>query len=175
MTPPALFALAAVLLAIAVGAMHIARQSAQSITGSPAPDFSLVMHDGSTFSLAEQRGQWVVVNFWGSWCLGCRVEAPELQRVWTKYRDHGVMVVGVGFRDAPDRALAFIDEFGLTFPNGHDDLLTVTHQFGITGAPATYIIDPEGVIRAMSIGQFTEGWLDSTLAQLLGVEPVGGA
>lgn len=175
MTPLAVFVLAAVLLVTAVAAMHVMRQTAQPLSGGPAPDFSLPLHDGSTFTLSDHRGQWVVVNFWGSWCMACRIEAPELQQVWTKYRDHGVMVVGVGFRDAPDRALGFIDEFELSFPNGHDDSLTVTRQFGITGAPETYVIDPEGVIRAISIGQFTDGWLDFTMAELLGLEPPGGA
>jgi cytochrome c biogenesis protein CcmG/thiol:disulfide interchange protein DsbE len=174
-TPLAVFLAAAFVLVTAVGAMHVLRQAAQPLTDGPAPDFSLAMHDGTTFTLSEHRGQWVVVNFWGSWCLGCRVEAPELQQVWAKYRDHGVTVVGVGFRDAAPNALAFIDEFGLTFPNGHDDSLTVTRQFGITGAPETYIIDPEGTIRAISIGQFTDGWLDATMAEMLGVEPSGGA
>jgi len=169
MTPGVVFALAAALLAVAVATMAVMRQTAQLLTDGPAPDFSLPLHDGATFTLSDHRGQWVVVNFWGSWCQGCRDEAPELQRVWTKYRDHGVMVVGIGFRDMRRSALAFIDEFGLTFPNGHDDSLSVARRFGITGAPETYVIDPNGMIRAVSIGQFTDGWLDLTLAQLLGV------
>lgn len=175
MSPLVVFALAAALLVTAVAAMVVMGQTAQPLSDGPAPDFSLAMHDGSTFRLSDHRGQWVVVNFWGSWCMACRIEAPELQQVWTKYRDHGVTVVGIGFRDAPDRALGFIEEFDLTFPNGHDDALSVTRQFGITGAPETYLIDPEGVIRAISIGQFTEGWLDSTMAELLGVQAPDGA
>ena len=170
-TPGTLFMAVGVFALIAVIGMQMIRRNAGPLTQGPAPDFSIELYSGDTFTLAEQRGKFVVVNFWGSWCMGCREEASELQSAWEKYRGSGVSVIGVSFRDEEASARKFLDEFALTFPTGSDTSLNITAAYGITGAPQTYIVGPDGSVVDFALGQFQPGWLDQTLERLLAGDP----
>lgn len=170
-TPGTLFLFVGLFAVIAVIGLQLMRRNAGPVTQGPAPDFAIETYaDGGTFRLSEHRGEFVVVNFWGSWCPGCRDEMPELQEAWEKYRDAGVTIVGVGYNDVESAARRFLDEFGVTFPTGNDTGLRITAAYGITGAPETYIVGPDGDVVAFVIGQFAPGWLDTTLARLLAGE-----
>lgn len=125
----------------------------------PAPNFSLTLFDGGRFDLSSQRGKVVVVNFWASWCVPCRTEAPVLEAIWQRYRDQGVIVVGVNIWDSEASARAYIREFGLTFPNGPDPTGAVVVDYGVTGIPETYLISPDGTIRRKWNGPITEASL----------------
>jgi cytochrome c biogenesis protein CcmG, thiol:disulfide interchange protein DsbE len=167
-SPGSLFLFVGLFAVIAVVGLQLIRRNAGPVTRGPAPDFAIQSYgDGSEFRLSEQRGKFVVVNFWGSWCPGCRDEAPELEEAWQKYRDDGVVVVGIGYNDVESAARRFLDEFAITFPTGNDTGLRITAAYGVTGAPETYIVGPDGEVAAFVIGQFEQGWLDRTLQRLL--------
>jgi len=167
LTPGTLFLGVALFGVFAVIALQMLRNNAQPITRGPAPDFSMALYEGGEFRLSAQRGQWVVVNFWGSWCGPCRDEAPELQAAWEKYQAAGVVIVGVGFRDVESAARQFIREYGISYPNGNDDGLRITARYAVTGAPETYVIDPDGNVQAFLLGPLPVGWLDTTLTDLM--------
>src|SRR5512134_1224010 len=80
-----------------------------------APDFSLTAFDGRAVTLSQLRGQVVIINFWASWCPPCREEAAYLESTWRKYKDQGVIFIGVDYVDAEPSALAYIDEFDITY------------------------------------------------------------
>lgn len=167
LTPGTLFLGVGLFAVFAVIGLQLLRNNATSPTSGPAPDFTMALYDGGAFTLSDYRGQWVVVNFWGSWCGPCRDEAPELQSAWEKYQTAGVMVVGVGFRDVESAARKFLQDYNITYPNGNDDGLRITAQYAVTGAPETYIVDPNGHVQAFMIGPLPVGWLDATLSGLL--------
>lgn len=133
----------------------------------PAPDFSLQLFDGSTLRLSDQRGRLVVLNYWASWCPPCREEAGALEAVWRRYRDRGVLFVGVDVWDAEDDARAFLREFAVSYPNGPDATGRILIDYGVTGIPETYLVDRAGVLRRRWIGPITAQQLGALIEELL--------
>jgi cytochrome c biogenesis protein CcmG/thiol:disulfide interchange protein DsbE len=136
-------------------------------TSGPAPEFTLWTFDGNAFSLSEQRGQIVIINFWASWCVPCRDEAPILQDTWQRYRDRGVVLVGVDYLDVERDALAFIDEFGITYPNGLDMGKIISKRYRIKGVPETFVVDQNGDIVDFYVGPAKTGQLDAVIEREL--------
>lgn len=155
-----------VLFGIVIG-VALSRQLKTQPTSGPAPDFTLTTFEGDTFRLSEQRGKVVIVNFWASWCGPCRDEAPILQNLWEKYRDRDVILVGVAYADNERESLAFIEEFGITYPNGPDIGTRISDDYRITGVPETFVVDQEGNVAAFIIAPVRPGQLDAMVDDLL--------
>jgi cytochrome c biogenesis protein CcmG/thiol:disulfide interchange protein DsbE len=117
------------------------RTGGQATVGDPAPEFELSTLDGGTLSSDDLKGHPVVVNFWASWCVPCREEAPSLERTWRRYKDDGVVFVGVNIKDAESDAKAFVEEFDITYPVVRDLDQRLTRSFGVQGLPETFFID----------------------------------
>jgi cytochrome c-type biogenesis protein len=120
----------------------------------PAPDPPLQRPDGSTFHLSELRGKVVVVNFWATWCLPCRLEIPHFNRVYAETKDRGVEFVGVSVDEA---GWSVIHEFEKEIPIDYPVVLDAQKQadkaFGpLQGLPVTIFIDRQGRIVQQSIG-----------------------
>jgi cytochrome c biogenesis protein CcmG/thiol:disulfide interchange protein DsbE len=128
---------------IALLAFGLLRSAPSGIKGgSPAPDFQLPMLDGGgTLSSTDLRGKPVVLNFWASWCLPCREEAPRLQRAWERYKSQGVTIVGVNIKDAKSDAKKFVKEFGITYPIVRDENSEFADKLGVYGLPETFFVD----------------------------------
>ena len=138
-----------------------------SAVGSPAPDFTLSLFDDGELSLADRRGLVIVVNFWASWCPPCRDEAPALERVWRAYEDKGVVFVGVNVNDVTSEAMAFIEEFNITYPNGPDPYNRISKTYHVTGVPETFLIAKDGRLAKWYRGPITETGLRTALEELL--------
>lgn len=143
------------------------RSQSVSPIGAPAPDFTLSLFDGGQLSLTDRHGSVVVVNFWASWCSPCRDEAPALKRVWRDYEDKGVVFVGVNFKDITTKAMAFIEEFNITYPNGPDPYNRISRAYRITGVPETFLIAKDGRLVKQYIGPIAETRLRAGLEELL--------
>ena len=137
------------------------------LQGDPAPDFSMVLFDGTEVSLSDLSGQVVVLHFWASWCNPCRKEAPDLQKIWELYEGRGIVVLGVSYKDAEDASRAFVEEFELTYPNAADLKGKVSRAYGITAVPETFVIDAEGKVAWFFAGQVTAEELTRQLAQMI--------
>jgi cytochrome c biogenesis protein CcmG/thiol:disulfide interchange protein DsbE len=143
------------------------------IVGKAAPAFAATTLDGEqTIRLSDLRGQVVVLNFWASWCVDCRVEQPALSRAWSRYRDHGVLVLGVSFADAVPAAQAFASENAMDWPLVTDPGSRTAIAYGVAGVPETFLIGPDGTVRGKTAGPLAYGVLSNQIAGLL---PGGGA
>jgi cytochrome c biogenesis protein CcmG/thiol:disulfide interchange protein DsbE len=121
--------------------------------GERAPQIDLPALDGDgRVSTTRLRGRAVVINFWASWCGPCRDEAPILEEAWRRYRDRGVVVIGVDTRDFISDGRGFVERFGLTYPNGYDGSGKLADRYGLTGFPETFVIDGRGRIVEHVVG-----------------------
>lgn len=133
----------------------------------PAPDFRIRLFQGGSLRLSEQQSHPVLINFWASWCVPCRQEAPVLERAWRQYQGRGVVFIGLDLWDQESDARAFIREFGITYPNGPDVQSAAALRYGVTGIPETFLIRPDGTIARHWIGPLTDKEADAFISQLL--------
>jgi cytochrome c biogenesis protein CcmG/thiol:disulfide interchange protein DsbE len=137
------------------------------VSEGPAPDFSLTSFGGETIQLSELRGQVVVINFWASWCPPCREEAPYLEETWRKYQDKGVVFIGVDYVDIEPEALAYIEEFDITYINGPDLRTSISQAYNIQGVPETFFVTKSGDIGHVHIGPLAPPDLEREIDKLL--------
>ena len=141
--------------------------------GEPAPASPLPqLEGGGNGSLADYRGRWVLVNFWASWCIPCREEAPALERFQRRHGDADFTVLGIDSRDLTSDGRAFVRRYGLTYPQLRDGDGDAAHEFGTTGVPENFLVDPAGKVRLLVRGPVSEENLDQEVAPML---PGGGS
>ena len=128
---------------------------------------------GPPLSLQQLRGHPVVLNFWASWCVPCRSEAPKLESVWREFRPRGLVVVGVDTQDLMTPARAFLAEYKLTFPAVRDPDGSVARRFGATGVPETFFISADGRVLGKFPGEQEDlaTWRAAVEALLKGLPP----
>jgi cytochrome c biogenesis protein CcmG/thiol:disulfide interchange protein DsbE len=167
-----LVALAIVLPVVAVLAYGFTRNPRaipSPLVGRPAPTFQFGLFSGGTLDTGALGGKILIVNFWASWCYpACYEEAPRLQRVWERFRDEGVVVIGVNIQDQERPAREFIRQFNQTFPNGMDRSGRISIDFGVYGVPETFIIDQDGLIVGKYAGAVPEEWMVEHIRRLWG-------
>lgn len=139
---------AAIGIVLVLLAWAVQTKSAPPLASGVAPDFSLTTFDGQELRLSELRGKPVIINFWASWCVPCRTEAPLLERMWREYRERGIILLGVDYVDTEDAAKQFIQEYGMTYPNGPDLGTRISQAYRLTGVPETYFITRDGKMLA---------------------------
>jgi cytochrome c biogenesis protein CcmG/thiol:disulfide interchange protein DsbE len=132
--------------------------------GEVAPARTMPNLEGS---LDDYRGKWVLVNFWASWCLPCRDEAPELEQFQRMHRGQDFTVVGIDTQDLSGDGREFVDKYGLSYPQLHDGNGAAAKDFGTTGVPENFLIDPRGKVRLLVRGPITGEYLRDSVAPML--------
>lgn len=137
--------------------------SAEEPTGPV--DFELDMLGGGTLSLVELRGQWVVLNYWATWCAPCRKEIPDLSELHA--RAEHISVVGLAYEETePEEFIAFLEEFSPTYPNLLVDVFNPPQPFGAPRAlPTTIVLDPEGIPVKTFVGPVTGQQIEDFVAE----------
>lgn len=140
--------------------------------GEAAPSSPLPrLEGGGKESLVNYRGRWVLVNFWASWCVPCRAEAPELESFQRRHGGAGFTVLGIDSRDLSGDGRDFVRRFGLTYPQLRDGDGDAAHAYGTTGVPENFLIDPRGKVRLLVRGPVTGSYLREAVAPLLPASP----
>ncbi|MGS0561362.1 TlpA family protein disulfide reductase [Microbacterium aurugineum] len=132
--------------------------------------FGGVTETGEKFDSADVAGQVTVVNFWYAGCAPCRLEAADLEAVWQKFADEDVSFVGINTRDQADTAVAFAEEYGITYPSLIDvDTAEAKLAFAkvvpIAATPTTLVLDKQGRVAAKIIGPIDGPSILSTLVK----------
>lgn len=139
-----LFAIVPAVAFMALLWFGLSRSGSQAVTGEAAPSFELpLLARSGTLTDEDLRGKAVVVNFWASWCIPCREEAPLLEETWRRYRDEGVVFLGVNIKDSEPDAVAFTETYDITYPVVRDLDEVLVRGFGVKGLPETFFIDDE--------------------------------
>ena len=143
--------------------------------GDPVPAFSVVSLEGAEVALADYQGQAVILNLWATWCPPCRAEMPYLQELQDRFREDGLAVVGISVDNTGARASleAFLREAGVTYDILLDPAMRSMDLFGVLGLPATFLVDPSGVVTHMRTGPIMEGD-ESFVAEIQAILPEAG-
>ena len=146
------------------------QQQLQSVAtfmpGAEAPEIEGNAPDGSTIKLSELRGQYVLIDFWASWCGPCRRENPNVVRVYNEYHEQGFEILGVSLDQREDKWTAAIEADGLEWLHVSDLKgwqSQLSRPYGVTSIPETVLLDPEGKIVARGL---RGAQLEAKLAEL---------
>jgi len=147
-------------------------------SGAPAARRPAAAAADGRVSLRELRGAPVVLNFWASWCVPCRDEAPVLERAWRRQEPDGAVFVGLNQQDITDDSLAFTRQLGVTYLNIRDRDNSMARRYGVSGLPETFFIGRSGdvvghVIGVVSPRQLRDGIEAAATGRPLGVQTGG--
>jgi len=143
------------------------------IVGQAAPDFSGTTLDGSTFRMANHRGEWVLVNFFATWCTPCRLEDPQIQQFVDSHKSDPVKVVSVAFSDDASSISAYWVKERNTWPVISTDTGLIALDYGVTKVPESYMVAPSGLVVAGFFGGVTASGLDKVIAENGGMAVAG--
>lgn len=151
--------LAALLALVVVSVVLLTREGertrfTEGMVGQQLPAYALTELDGVTqLTSEERRGRAYVINLFASWCTPCRAEHPQLMAL----QRQGVDIVGIAYKDRPEASAAFLAELGNPFADvGSDPEGRYGLDIGVTGVPETFVIGPNGEIRAAHRGPLTD-------------------
>jgi thiol-disulfide isomerase/thioredoxin len=137
----------------------------------PASDWTLLKADGEAVTMTDFRGQPVLLHFWATWCPYCKRLQPGLNRLYSQYRDQGLEIMGISFREDDDAMPQnVLDERGIDFPtvvNGDD----VAASYGVKTTPTNVFVDRQGnIIKVIADSDPENPEFEATILELLGDE-----
>ena len=129
--------------------------------GGPAPELRLPLLDGGTRDLVDERGKVVLLNFWATWCVPCREEMPELQRLADDLHEQPFTLLTIDLEEDSHDIAAFRQDLGLRVPVLMDEDGDVAQSYGVRALPATFLIDAGGALRQQRLGPLATGEVDT--------------
>ena len=143
----------------------LSKGGANIAVGEAAPSGELPQLDGDgTGSLSDYRGRWVLVNFWASWCLPCRDESPALETFYRQHRSQGFTVLGIDTRDLTGDGQDFVEKYGVSYPQLRDGDGDRSRDYGTTGVPESFLVNPKGNLTLIRRGPVDREYLDRFVA-----------
>ncbi len=126
--------------------------SVPPILGGTAPPFESETLEGRVLKSSDMEGQYVVLNFWATWCVPCVKEMPELQKAHRALKDQNVKILGVNFAESKSKIEIFLKERNLDFTILLDGFGRLSQDYRVVNLPVTYFISPDGIVREQTIG-----------------------
>jgi cytochrome c biogenesis protein CcmG/thiol:disulfide interchange protein DsbE len=150
--------------------------SSSPLIGKPAPTSRIALMDGTgDISVEDFSGDIRVVNYWASWCLGCRTEHAALLSAASDYADFGVTFIAINYQDNPSNAEAFLDELGRSPVTVYtvDQGSKTAFLWGVLGLPETFFVDRDGIVVGKVSGPVTHGLLTQTIDKIILGQSIG--
>ncbi len=169
MSARSFLAFLAVLAVVGLLAFGLLSKGATTLAvGDPVPDRVLPALPGPGHgSIAEHRGEWVLVNLWASWCIPCREEAPVLERFYRRQHRDRTTVLGINVQDNRDDAAAFLRDHPTTYPQLRSVGDERSSAFGSTGVPENFLVDPRGKLALIWRGPVDDRFLSERVEPLI--------
>jgi len=162
-------------LACAPGEPELSEEGVAALEAArllPGPDFELIGVDGELHRLSDYRGRVVLVNFWATWCVSCRREMPDLQRLHEELVAEGVVIVGISTDRDSAKVRPYIEELGIGYQVLLDPGAITPIMFGeLEGYPKTYVMDREGLLYSSYLGAQEKAVFEEDLLHLLAAAP----
>lgn len=149
-----------------VFASGLQKRESTQLENMAAPDFNITSFEGEQYSLDSLRGTPIVINFWASWCVECYKEAALLEQSYQDFKDD-IVFLGIDYLDTDKEALAYLEQYGVTYPSGPDIQSAMAKAYRITGVPETFFVDRDGNIIHVQIGPIERPQLYQLLQRLV--------
>jgi cytochrome c biogenesis protein CcmG/thiol:disulfide interchange protein DsbE len=133
----------------------------------PPPSVTLYDVQGAFHSLADYRGQVVLVNLWATWCPPCRDEMPALQKYYRRHADQGFVIIAIEDGEPLAEVTEFVSDYHLTFPVWIDPYYQATQLFRVDALPSSYVIDRHGIVRLAWVGAINFANLEKYVTPLI--------
>jgi peroxiredoxin len=144
-----------------------AMAKAPPLVGGPAPQFELQTIEGQTVKLSDFKGEFVVLNFWATWCVPCIKEMPEFQKIHQSSGNGNIKIIAVNLSETKDRVDKFTQDYQLTFPILLDGYGNTFERYRVRSLPVTYFISPDGIIREeIQGGGLTQEIIEAKIEQI---------
>ena len=141
---------------------------ADPVSPVPAPGWELKDVNGQPVNFSQFKGKVVVLDFWATWCPPCRSEIPGYVRLQEKYKDQGLVIIGLSMdQEGPDVVKKFMADFHINYPIVMADDSVAQAFGGVDGIPTTFIIDRTGKIRDKKVGAMETAEYEKVLRQYL--------
>ncbi|MBI5954069.1 MAG: TlpA family protein disulfide reductase [Chloroflexi bacterium] len=138
------------------------------VEGASAPDFKLTnVNTDKKVRLSDYQGKVVIVFFWATWCQYCKMEMPEMEKVYRAYKDQGLVVLAVDVGETAGKARKYRDANSLTFPILNDSESEVSSKYRVTGLPTQFFVNPSGVISSVNVGTMDYSSLNLMVRRIL--------
>jgi cytochrome c biogenesis protein CcmG/thiol:disulfide interchange protein DsbE len=166
--PIAIFLLLGVLLAVGLKIADTKSDLPSPLVGRQMPAFNLPLlgEDGDIIDSADLIGEPMLINFWASWCVTCRVEHPVIEDLAAS---GAIKIIGLNFRDEPEDALAWLDHFGNPYSmiiKDYDGRTSI--DFGVYAAPESFLVDEQGTIVFKQLGALTHEVIEEEILPRIG-------
>ena len=154
--------IALVLVMVATMACRGSLQDAPAASATVEP-----IEEFTEETLAQYKSQAVVLNFWATWCVPCRREMPDLEAVYRKYRDQGLVVLAINASESSEDIAAFVSKMGLTFPILRDSQRKATDAYDVRFLPTTVFLNRDGRVVTREVGILDQAKMSLQIEPLL--------